>query len=278
MEACCITAAFKMGISYWPVAVHRRCGFQASLRRRLKRTKERFASMFCCYSRQLLTPTSQWCRFRPRLLFPALGHLFCHHLVRCCLHSSHDGHTSLRSCPLPARLSISLSILQPCRAPACRRRRLRRRLLTLLSSTPLQSVAAFASGRLLLEQAQHLWLPDGPAAHVRIGLRSAPERWPGSRIEALHALNRHCMSRDKQGSVIAREPYVKLDWFTWAGAMGTDKDFLLVVDNIFRYANETVDRNPLTDLYYTDSGRQTFGGFIARPVVGAIFAKVLLEY
>ena len=44
----------------------------------------------------------------------------------------------------------------------------------------------------------------------------------------------------------------------------------------FKYTNETASRYPFTDLYYTDSGKQVWGSFIARPVIGGLFAKMLV--
>lgn len=58
--------------------------------------------------------------------------------------------------------------------------------------------------------------------------------------------------------------------------MGNDpSSFGLVMDYIFKFANETPTRVPLTDLYDTVTGAASRGGFIARPVMGGIFAKML---
>ena len=74
-----------------------------------------------------------------------------------------------------------------------------------------------------------------------------------------------------------RHTYVKTDWLSWAAAMAdADADFHDLMDPIFDYANSTVDRNPFTDLYDTVSGRQTWESFIARPVIGGIFAKMIV--
>ena len=43
-----------------------------------------------------------------------------------------------------------------------------------------------------------------------------------------------------------------------------------------RYCNETVSRYPFTDLYDTVHGTQWWGAFVARPVIGGLFAKMLV--
>jgi len=74
-----------------------------------------------------------------------------------------------------------------------------------------------------------------------------------------------------------RHTYIKTDWLSWAAAMADDDEtFHELFDPIFHFANTTVDRNPFTDLYNTVSGRQTWTSFIARPVIGGIFAKMLV--
>lgn len=73
-----------------------------------------------------------------------------------------------------------------------------------------------------------------------------------------------------------RHTYVKTDWLSWAGAMSNDdSSFGIIMDFIFKFANETATRVPLTDLYDTITGEAARGGFIARPVMGGIFAKML---
>eukprot|EP01063_Lacrimia_lanifica_P036832 TRINITY_DN7406_c0_g1_i1.p2 TRINITY_DN7406_c0_g1~~TRINITY_DN7406_c0_g1_i1.p2 ORF type:complete len:792 (+),score=338.54 TRINITY_DN7406_c0_g1_i1:46-2421(+) len=81
-----------------------------------------------------------------------------------------------------------------------------------------------------------------------------------------------------------RHTYVKTDWLSWAAAMAStvaapgdgDRDFHFIADPIFKYCNETASRDPFTDLYRTDTGVQDRGGFIARPVIGGLFARMLL--
>ena len=74
-----------------------------------------------------------------------------------------------------------------------------------------------------------------------------------------------------------RHAYVKTDWLSWAAAMtSTDKDFHMIMDPIYKFADETPSRNPFTDLYDTQTGKQQGPAFIARPVIGGIFAKMLM--
>jgi hypothetical protein len=60
--------------------------------------------------------------------------------------------------------------------------------------------------------------------------------------------------------------------------MGNDAtSFGLITDLIFKFANETSTRVPLTDLYDTITGQASRpSAFIARPVMGGIFAKMLV--
>ena len=57
----------------------------------------------------------------------------------------------------------------------------------------------------------------------------------------------------------------------------TPSDFHSIFDPIFNSQNETQSRWPFTDLYDTTTAKQSMGGFIARPVIGGIFAKMILK-
>ena len=73
-----------------------------------------------------------------------------------------------------------------------------------------------------------------------------------------------------------RHLYVKTDWLSWGAVMGgDDASFRTVMDLIFKFANETSTRVPFTDLYDTTTGEAASRGFIARPVMGGLFAKML---
>jgi hypothetical protein len=62
-----------------------------------------------------------------------------------------------------------------------------------------------------------------------------------------------------------RKEYTKLDWVLWTATLAeTPADFGALLDPVFDWLNKTPDRVPLTDWYWTNSGKQT--GFQARPV------------
>jgi hypothetical protein len=85
-----------------------------------------------------------------------------------------------------------------------------------------------------------------------------------------------------------RHKYVKTDWLSWAAAMAgalqsgglnnnSNLSFESFFHPIFLAVNATTDRNPFTDLYDTTTAHQSMGGFIARPVIGGLFAHALMN-
>ena len=72
----------------------------------------------------------------------------------------------------------------------------------------------------------------------------------------------------------SRSEYGKVDWTFWAAALARrreDMDF--ITDAIYRYANETPDRNPFPDWHWTNNGRVR--GFLGRSVIGGLFMPML---
>ena len=74
----------------------------------------------------------------------------------------------------------------------------------------------------------------------------------------------------------SREKYSKSDWVMWTAAMADDTNtFLRFSDPVWNWVNETTDRVPLSDWYWTDS--RYFRGFRARSVIGGFWMKVLMD-
>ena len=75
----------------------------------------------------------------------------------------------------------------------------------------------------------------------------------------------------------SREAYTKSDWVMWAAAMAPDTNtFLNFADRVWKYANETPTRWPLSDWYWTN-GNGAARGFRARSVIGGHWMKVLMD-
>ena len=73
-----------------------------------------------------------------------------------------------------------------------------------------------------------------------------------------------------------RGTVTKPEWMLWAATLADNRPlFEDFVERILRYVDETPNRVPFSDLYFTDSGRKM--GFQARSVVGGLFIGLLAE-
>ena len=71
-----------------------------------------------------------------------------------------------------------------------------------------------------------------------------------------------------------RSAYTKTDWVIWTASLAEDKaDFERLVDYIYRFECETVDRLAMSDWIWTDKPEHV--GFIGRSVVGGYFIRML---
>jgi hypothetical protein len=71
-----------------------------------------------------------------------------------------------------------------------------------------------------------------------------------------------------------RSTYTKSDWIMWTATLAKDKDtFVKFITPMHKFYNETIDRVPMSDWYYTDSQKHV--GFQARAVVGGYYIKML---
>ena len=73
-----------------------------------------------------------------------------------------------------------------------------------------------------------------------------------------------------------REKYSKSDWIIWTASMADDTEtFLKFSDPLWKWVNETTDRVPLCDWFWTDSRHMR--GFRARSVIGGHWMRVLMD-
>lgn len=73
-----------------------------------------------------------------------------------------------------------------------------------------------------------------------------------------------------------RMDYTKLDWVLWTATLTQNReDFDALLDPVYEFLNDTPDRAPLTDWYWTKDAKKR--GFTARPVVGGVFARMLYD-
>lgn len=84
-------------------------------------------------------------------------------------------------------------------------------------------------------------------------------------------------TKDRYGLALDnRQPYAKTDWSIWTATLAENQaDFRALADPVLDYFNVTPDRNPMTDLYWTRTGKEV--GMHARPVVGGVFIRMLAD-
>jgi hypothetical protein len=74
-----------------------------------------------------------------------------------------------------------------------------------------------------------------------------------------------------------RKAQAELPWSFWTASLtGDDGDYHKVFDPIYNYVNTTPSRLPFADLYQTETANAA--GFRARPVLGGIFIRALLDH
>ena len=73
-----------------------------------------------------------------------------------------------------------------------------------------------------------------------------------------------------------RQRYTKNDWITWTATMADSKEgFQAIFDPVWKFANATPQRVPVSDWYIIDNAYMV--GFQARSVVGGFFIKMLSD-
>jgi hypothetical protein len=104
-----------------------------------------------------------------------------------------------------------------------------------------------------------------------LGFNIFPQEVKNKEIEFyLKSMNHYGLPLDN------RESYTKLDWIVWSATMANSREqFGELIKPVYNFLNETPDRVPMTDWYWTKSGEMR--GFIARSVVGGVYIKLLKE-
>jgi hypothetical protein len=83
----------------------------------------------------------------------------------------------------------------------------------------------------------------------------------------------------------SRDPDTKLDWEVWSASLAeSQSDFHALLSPVSKFVDRTPSRVPLPDWYDAADGKQRLYntnegqmGFQARPVVGGIFVKALMD-
>jgi len=82
-------------------------------------------------------------------------------------------------------------------------------------------------------------------------------------------LNTYGVPLDNRGT------FTKSDWLLWVAAFGTADQFTTLVNAEYNFAHTSPSRVPFTDWYDTVSDKQQ--GFQARPVMGGLYSRLLLQ-
>ena len=74
----------------------------------------------------------------------------------------------------------------------------------------------------------------------------------------------------------SRNTYTKVDWLVWCASMADSNEaFEDMINHLWDFANETLNRVPFTDWYDTITARRM--NFQHRSVIGGIFIKILKD-
>ena len=72
----------------------------------------------------------------------------------------------------------------------------------------------------------------------------------------------------------SRHQYTKADWIVWSATLARNtEEFQQLISPLYRFVNETTDRIPMSDWYWTD--RPEHVAFRARSVLGGYFIKMM---
>jgi hypothetical protein len=73
----------------------------------------------------------------------------------------------------------------------------------------------------------------------------------------------------------SRGHLTKSDWTSWIAAFGDNDQANTIIGKLYKFANESPDRVPFSDFYDVSNGHVL--GFRARPVMGGLFVRALLQ-